>query len=95
MTIRKINQKLLSMKTENSIKALEEFILKWARKHRYLDRNNTLKGRQLYDVGYDLKSDIERSQFNDAPRDCFDYWYDLFLDDCIVPILLAHGAETE
>ena len=46
---------------------LEEFIRQWATQHHYFDKNGTLHNQDCYDVGYDLKADIESSPFNDAP----------------------------
>ena len=82
------------MTTRNFTPSLEEYILQWAKRHHRLDRNGTLEGKNCYDVGYDMKPDIEVSIFNEAPRDCFDYWFEFFLDDCIVPILLNLGAKN-
>lgn len=74
---------------------LKDFIYHWAIQHNYFDGNFTLKNHALYDVGYDLKSTVEDSRFNDSPGEHFDIWYDLFLEDEIIPILISYGALEE
>lgn len=68
----------------------------------YFDKNGTLTKHVASDVGYDIKQDIEKSRFNpmSAYGDydynmAFDEWYDLFLWDEIVPILIELGAISE
>lgn len=73
-------------------KKLEEFIFNWAKQYKYLDEQGTLNGKDSYDVGYDIKADIENSHFYQAPKDMYDIWYDLFLEEDILPILITLGA---
>lgn len=79
----------------NSNDELRAFVHSWAQEHGYFNNEGTLSDCTLYDVGYDLKPDIEASKFNEATKDAFDEWYDIFLEDELVPILLELGAVSE
>lgn len=79
----------------NSNDRLREFVHTWVKEYNYLNARGTLSDRDAYDVGYDLKPDIEESMFNRAEKDDFDDWYDLFLEDEIIPILVELGAIYE
>lgn len=80
---------------------IKQFVEEWATKYGYLDDNGTLSEHVDYDVGYDMKSDIlnemNKSSIAKAARNdwCPDAWYDLFLEDTLLPILRNMGAINE
>lgn len=68
----------------------------------FFDENGTLSKHVASDIGYDIKSDIEASRFNPLSaygnydyEVAFDEWYDLFVWDEIIPILVELGAIDE
>lgn len=83
------------IKVINSNDGLREFVRNWVKTYNYLNADGTLSDYVASDVGYDLKPDIEESRFNQAAKDDFDDWYDIFLDDEIIPILVELGAISE
>ncbi len=80
---------------KNSYVGLENFINEWAKQNHYFNEQGNLSEHVVYDVGYDLKPDIEQSEFNQSSQGDFDGWYDLFLEDVIIPILTKLGAVNE
>ncbi len=77
--------------------SLENYILQWVADSNY----GEISKHDAYDLGYDMKSDIEDSEFNPVQKineeweQEYDEWFDLFLEEEIMPILVAHGANYE
>ena len=81
----------------------EEFIKEWLKKYsQYIDELRDEEDivdddGHIYDIGYDMKGDVEESDLNPFDEECrseneeygpmFDDWYDQFMYDVIVPIL--------
>lgn len=62
-------------------------------------RTSALADDEIKDLSYDLKEYFEGSEFDDSSEEVpFDYWYDSFVDDELVPVLqerLSVAEETE
>lgn len=80
---------------------LEKFICDWSKKYNYFYPDGTFGCDVASDIAYDLKSDIEESEFNPFDKnnaeycEMFDEWYDDFAYTEILPLLLIYGAKIE
>lgn len=77
----------------NNKEKLKEQVIEWLRTYNYFNDEGTLADQVDYDVAYDMKSSFEEN--TDIPLDEFDDWYDLFIEDTLLPILRELGAINE
>ncbi len=80
---------------------LKEYIKNWCTENNYFNANGDLSDHVAYDVANDMKADIEESSFNTLKEleedyhQAFDHWYDLFVEDDMLPYLYEFGAISE
>ena len=77
----------------NNKEKLKEQVIEWLRTYNYFNDEGTLVDQVDYDVAYDMKSSFEEN--TNIPLDEFDDWYDLFIEDTLLPILRELGAINE
>lgn len=77
----------------NNKEKLKEQVIEWLRTYNYFNDEGTLVDQVDYDVAYDMKSSFEEN--TNIPLDEFDDWYDLFVEDTLLPILRELGAINE
>lgn len=77
----------------NNKEKLKEQVIEWLRTNNYFNDEGTLADQVDYDVAYDMKSSFEEN--TNIPLDEFDDWYDLFIEDTLLPILRELGAINE
>ena len=77
----------------NNKEKLKEQVIEWLRAYNYFNDEGTLADQVDYDVAYDMKSSFEEN--TNIPLDEFDDWYDLFIEDTLLPILRELGAINE
>lgn len=77
----------------NNKEKLKEQVIEWLRTYNYFNDEGTLADQVDYDVAYDMKSSFEEN--TNIPLDEFDDWYDLFVEDTLLPILREFGAINE
>lgn len=77
----------------NNKEKLKEQVIEWLRTYNYFNDEGTLADQVDYDVAYDMKSSFEEN--TNIPLDEFDDWYDLFIEDTLLPILRELGAINE
>lgn len=77
----------------NNKEKLKEQVIEWLRTYNYFNGEGTLADQVDYNVAYDMKSSFEEN--TNIPLDEFDDWYDLFIEDTLLPILRELGAINE
>ena len=77
----------------NNKEKLKEQVIEWLRTYNYFNDEGTLADQVDYDVAYDMKSSFEEN--TNIPLNEFDDWYDLFIEDTLLPILRELGAINE
>ena len=90
------------LKSDDYWENLKNFTREWLKEYNSyphevfnLDEPNDTSA--LYDFAYDMKEEIETSEYNPYPQEpkAFDYWYDEFVEDYVIPMLKHIAYETK